>query len=42
MIENLFGNISKYALDSSRVYIDINQKNSKVKIEIKDTKGNAL
>lgn len=36
VIENLFGNISKYALDSSRVYIDINQKNSKVKIEIKN------
>ncbi len=36
IIENLFGNISKYALDSSRVYLDINKKDSKVKIEVKN------
>ena len=36
VIENLFGNISKYALDSSRVYIDIIKENSKVKIEVKN------
>lgn len=36
IIENLFSNISKYALDSSRVYIDVVLDDSKVKISIKN------
>lgn len=36
IIENLFSNVSKYALENSRVYIDINQKNKKVKVEVKN------
>lgn len=36
VIENLFGNISKYALDSSRVYVDIGKIDSKVRITIKN------
>ncbi len=37
IIENLFVNITKYALENSRVYIDItNLQNKKVKIEIKN------
>lgn len=36
VIENLFGNISKYALDGSRVYVDIGKINSKVRITIKN------
>mgnify|MGYP004631356093 FL=1 len=36
VIENLFSNISKYALENSRVYIDIIKKNNKVYIEIKN------
>ncbi len=36
VIENLFGNISKYALDGSRVYVDIGKVDSKVRITIKN------
>lgn len=36
VIENLFSNISKYALENSRVYIDIEDINGKVKIRIKN------
>ena len=36
IIENLFTNIAKYALDSSRVYIDITKNEEKTKIEIKN------
>ena len=36
IIENLFVNISKYALDSSRVYIDIIKNDLKVKIAVKN------
>lgn len=36
VIENLFVNISKYALDNSRVYIDIGEINSKARITIKN------
>ena len=36
IIENLFSNISKYALENSRVYIDIKKDNNKVKIDIKN------
>lgn len=36
IIENLFENITKYALENSRVYVDINQKENRVKIEIKN------
>ena len=36
IIENLFSNISKYALENSRVYIDIKNIDGKVKIELKN------
>ena len=36
VIENLFSNISKYALDGSRVYIDAKEMDDKIKIEIKN------
>lgn len=36
IIENLFSNISKYALESSRVYIDIKNNGLKVKISLKN------
>lgn len=36
MIENIFSNISKYALENSRVYIDVAKKNKKVQIDVKN------
>ena len=36
VIENLFSNISKYALENSRVYIEIHEKQDKVIIIIKN------
>ena len=42
IVENLFGNITKYALDNSRVYIDIEEKNNKVKISIKNISKDKL
>lgn len=36
VIENLYSNISKYAMDSSRVYVDIIQKEQNVIIQIKN------
>lgn len=42
IIENLFSNISKYALDSSRVYIDVKNDDLKVKISIKNISKDKL
>lgn len=36
IIENLFSNITKYALDNSRVYIDIQKERNKIKVSIKN------
>ena len=36
VIENIFSNVSKYALKNSRVYIDVSEKSEKVKIEVKN------
>ena len=36
VIENLFSNISKYAQEKSRVYIDVEEKDKKIKISIKN------
>ena len=36
IIENLFSNISKYAQEKSRVYIDVKRSGNKVKIDIKN------
>ena len=36
IIENLFSNISKYALENSRVYIDLVKENGKVYIKMKN------
>ena len=42
VIENLFSNISKYAMENSRVYIDIKTINQKVIIEIKNISKDKL
>ena len=42
VIENLFSNITKYALENSRVYIDIIKKNDKVLISIKNISKDKL
>ena len=36
VIENIFSNVSKYALKGSRVYVDVSEKSNKVKIEVKN------
>ena len=36
VIENLFSNINKYALENSRVYIDVTKDIDKIKIDIKN------
>lgn len=36
VIENLFSNINKYALENSRVYIDVTKHIDKIKIDIKN------
>lgn len=36
VIENIFSNVSKYALKGSRVYVDVLEKSNKVKIEVKN------
>ena len=41
-IENLLGNVSKYALENSRVYVNIGRKNSKVLFEVKNISEDAL
>ena len=42
VIENLFSNISKYALEYSRVYIDVVKENGRVKIIIKNISKESL
>lgn len=42
IIENLFSNISKYALENSRVYIDVKELDKKVKIDIKNISKDKL
>lgn len=42
VIENLFSNISKYALDNSRVYIDVIKENGKAIITIKNISKDSL
>lgn len=42
VIENLFGNISKYALEGSRVYVDIGKVGTKVRITIKNISKDRL
>ncbi len=36
VIENLFSNVTKYALENSRVYIDMKQEKNKIEISIKN------
>ena len=36
VIENLFSNITKYALENSRVYIDITKEKNKISISMKN------
>lgn len=42
VIENLLGNVSKYALENSRVYVNISRKNSGVLLEVKNISKDAL
>lgn len=42
VIENLFSNISKYALENSRVYIDVKENGENVLIEIKNISKDRL
>lgn len=42
VIENLFSNITKYALDNSRVYIDVEKNENKVIINIKNISKDKL
>lgn len=36
IIENLFSNITKYAVENSRVYIDMQENNNDIKISMKN------
>ncbi|MDO5715591.1 MAG: HAMP domain-containing sensor histidine kinase [Tissierellia bacterium] len=36
VLDNIFSNIEKYAMEGSRVYIDLEEDNSQVKLEIKN------
>jgi len=42
VVDNLFGNISKYALDNSRVYVETEVKDEKVKIILKNISKDRL
>ena len=42
IMENLFGNISKYAQENSRVYVDVKKKNKKIDISIKNISKDKL
>lgn len=42
IVENLFSNISKYALDNSRVYVDIKKTQKSVTIEMKNISKDRL
>ena len=42
VMENMYVNISKYALENSRVYIDVKEENDNVKIELKNISKDKL
>lgn len=42
IIENLFSNITKYAMENSRVYIDLRKLGNKIKLEIKNVSKDKL
>lgn len=42
VMENIYVNISKYALENSRVYIDVKKENDNIKIELKNISKNKL
>ena len=42
IMENLFGNISKYAQENSRVYVDVKKTNKKINISIKNISKDKL
>ena len=42
IIENLFSNITKYAQENTRVYIDITEENSRIRISIKNISKESL
>lgn len=42
VIENLYSNIAKYALDNSRVYIDVTKNNNKISLVLKNISSEKL
>ena len=42
VFENLYGNIYKYAMDNTRVYVDITRQNDKVVIFIRNISASPL
>lgn len=42
VLENIYSNIAKYALDNSRVYVDILKKEDEVVIELKNISKDRL
>ncbi len=42
VIENIFSNVTKYALDNSRVYIDMTKEGNKIRISIKNISKDKL
>lgn len=42
VLENLYSNISKYALENSRVYVDVAVKGNEVTIQLKNTSKDKL
>ncbi len=42
VMENIYVNISKYALENSRVYIDVKKENDNIKIELKNISKDKL
>ena len=42
VLENMYSNISKYAMEGTRVYVDIAEKNNKVSIQLKNVSNQKL
>ena len=42
ILENMYSNISKYAMEGTRVYVDIEEKDNKVLIQLKNVSSQKL
>ena len=42
VLENMYSNISKYAMEGTRVYVDIAEKNNKVSVQLKNVSNQKL